>query len=206
MSCGSFWCRGSLIGLKGGFRTGVPCVWPPFGGGEWRPDERRGAFQFFAGCSSLCYYINESNWFLMFNSQLKKVSFSLQPNERVIDFSYSKNQGSEQFAEGQLAVDVAQTDTELIVVAAMAGTRPENIELHLHNDLLTIRGERLSPIGISSEHFNQECYWGKFSRSIILPVDVKADLAQAQYSNGVLTLRLPKAYHGNNIPIMVVED
>lgn len=136
---------------------------------------------------------------------MKKVSFSLQTDEDM-DFSSLQNQARENFVEGQLAVDVSQTDTELVIVAAMAGTKPENIELHLHNDLLTIRGERLSPASDAAEHFYQECYWGKFSRSIILPVDVKAELAQAQYSNGVLTLRLPKASHTRSIPIMVIEE
>jgi len=72
--------------------------------------------------------------------------------------------------------------------------------------LLTIRGERSSPVGVAGEHFYQECYWGKFSRSIILPINVKVEMAQAQYTNGVLVIRLPKASGGNNIPIMVVED
>lgn len=121
-------------------------------------------------------------------------------------FASLKNQAGEHVAEGQLAVDVSQTDDELIVVAAMAGTPPENIELHLHNDLLTIRGERSSPVE-STEHFYQECYWGKFSRSIILPLDVKTEMVQAQYKNGILTIRLPKAkQNSNNIPIMVIEE
>jgi HSP20 family protein len=109
-------------------------------------------------------------------------------------------------AEGQLAVDVLQTEHELIVVAAMAGTKPEHIQLHLHNDLLTIRGERFSPVSVAGEYFYQECYWGKFSRSIILPADVRAELAQAQYSNGVLTIKLPKIDNRNSIPIMVIEE
>ena len=121
-------------------------------------------------------------------------------------FSSLKNREGGHETEGQLAVDVAQTPEELIVMAAMAGTLPESIELHLHNDLLTIRGERKSPIDPSSEHFHQECYCGKFSRSIVLPVDVKAEMVQAQYKNGVLTIRLPKANQNNDIPIMVIED
>lgn len=117
------------------------------------------------------------------------------------------NQSDTPAAEGQLAVDVAQTDDELVVVAAMAGTPPESIELHLHNDLLTIRGERQSPLaGGGVEHFYQECYWGKFSRSIVLPVDIKAELVKAEYSNGVLIIRLPKANTQSDIPIMVIEE
>ncbi|OGH91674.1 MAG: hypothetical protein A2534_00570 [Candidatus Magasanikbacteria bacterium RIFOXYD2_FULL_39_9] len=142
----------------------------------------------------------------MFNDQFKKISFSLEPSSDGADFSYLQGQEAAQIAEGQLAVDVAQTADELVVVAAMAGTKPEHIELHLHNDLLTIRGERSSPVGVAGEHFYQDCYWGKFSRSIMLPINVKVEMAQAQYTNGVLVIRLPKASGGNNIPIMVVED
>jgi HSP20 family protein len=144
------------------------------------------------------------------SQQEKRFSLPLDASSNDADFSLFnslKNQAGEHVAEGQLAVDVAQTDSELIVVAAMAGTPADCIELHLQNDLLTIRGERKSPLGEMGEHFYQECYWGKFSRSIILPVDVKAEMVQAQYKNGVLVIRLPKANHNNsNIPIMVIED
>jgi HSP20 family protein len=139
----------------------------------------------------------------------KKMSFPINTAENQIDFSLFsslKNQENEHAAEGQLAVDVAQTPEELIVIAAMAGTPADSIELHLHNDLLTIRGERKSPIEVATEHFYQECYWGKFSRSIILPVDVKSEMIQATYSNGVLIIRLPKANQNSDIPIMVIEE
>ena len=108
--------------------------------------------------------------------------------------------------EGQLAVDVAHTDEELIIVATMAGTTPENIGLHLHNDLLTIRGVRRSPIPPNSEHFHQEAYWGKFSRTIVLPTDVKYELASAKYKNGILEIRLPKRSVDSKIPILVVDE
>lgn len=139
----------------------------------------------------------------------KKISFPINTAENQSDFSLFsslKNQEGQHETEGQLAVDVAQTPDELVVIAAMAGTPPESIELHLHNDLLTIRGERKSPLRESNEHFYQECYWGKFSRSIVLPVDVKAELVRAEYNNGILVITLPKANPQNNIPIMVIEE
>ncbi|MFH1291622.1 MAG: Hsp20/alpha crystallin family protein [bacterium] len=108
--------------------------------------------------------------------------------------------------EGQLAVDVAQTDEELIIVATMAGTSSENISLHLHNDLLTIRGERVSPVPSGARYCYEETYWGRFSRTIILPADVKYEEAQAQYKNGVLTVRLLKRNVDNKIQIMVVDE
>ena len=144
----------------------------------------------------------------MFNNQSGKISLPLDSSNDA-DFSLFsslKSPDGEHAAEGQLAVDVAQTPEELVVIAAMAGTPPESIELHLHNDLLTIRGERQSPMEAAAEHFYQECYWGKFSRSIVLPVDVKAEMVQAQYKNGVLIIRLPKANQNSDIPIMVIEE
>ncbi len=142
----------------------------------------------------------------MFNKQSGKISFFSPDQDSKVDFGYLANSELLHIPEGQLAIDVGQTETEVVVVAAMAGTRPEDIELHLHNDLLTIRGQRLSPLSAASEHFYQECYWGKFSRSVVLPVNVKSELAQAEYNHGVLIIRLPKASQNNNIPIMVVEE
>lgn len=113
----------------------------------------------------------------------------------------------ERQSEGQLSVDVAETDGELIILATMAGTAPDKIELHLNNDLLTIRGERTVPIDVDAEYFHKECFWGKFSRTIVLPVEVRADAVQAQYKNGVLIIRLPKASNSKSeIQIMVIDE
>lgn len=108
--------------------------------------------------------------------------------------------------DGQLSVDVLETEEMLVVVATMAGTKAENISLHLHNDFLTIRGHRSSPVGENAHYFYEECYWGSFSRTIVLPVDVKSELAQSEYKNGVLIIRLPKAEVRKEIPILVVEE
>ncbi len=108
--------------------------------------------------------------------------------------------------EGQLAVDVLLTSTLVIVIATLAGTRPENVSIHLHNDLLTIRGERTSPAPIGAEYFYQECFWGVFSRTIVLPVEVKADSVQAEYRSGVLLVRLAKAETNTGIPMFVIEE
>ena len=123
-------------------------------------------------------------------------------------FSVQENgQGwGKEHEEGQLSVDVLETEEELIIVATMAGTKPEDIELHLHNDFLTIRGKRQAPVANAANYFYQECYWGKFSRTIVLPVDVKGELAGSEYRNGVLTVHLPKIKVSNSIPILVVED
>lgn len=108
--------------------------------------------------------------------------------------------------EGQLAVDVAQTDEELIITAPVAGADPNQVSLHLQNDVLTIRGERHSPVPDGAEYFYEECFWGKFSRTIVLPVDIKVELARAEFKNGVLTVRLPKLKAKSSIPIYIVEE
>jgi len=143
----------------------------------------------------------------------KKITFPLDLNNQEADklavLSTTKNstvQWQDHEAEGQLTIDVGQTVDELIVVATMAGTPPDQIELHLHNDLLTIRGQRSSPLPENAEYFYEECYWGKFSRTIVLPCDVRYELTQAQYKYGVLTIRLPKKDADEEIKIMVVEE
>ena len=108
--------------------------------------------------------------------------------------------------EGQLTVDVAETETELIIVSTMAGTPKDKVILHLHNDMLTIKGERTPPVAPGAAYHYHECYWGKFSRSIVLPVDVRADLATAEYKNGLLVVRLPKSKIEQSIPVYIIEE
>lgn len=96
--------------------------------------------------------------------------------------------------EGQLSVDVFQTPKNLVIKSAIAGIKPEDIDISLHNDTITVKGVRKFCEDIQEEdYFCRECYWGGFSRSIILPVDVKSDQIKAEIENGILTITLPKA-------------
>jgi len=110
--------------------------------------------------------------------------------------------------EGKLAVDVAHNRDEIIVVSTMAGAIADKIEVYVHNDLLTIRGKRISPFADKQniEFFYAECYWGVFSRSIVLPTDVKGELARAEYKNGILTVTVPKREGERLVPIEIIED
>ncbi len=106
--------------------------------------------------------------------------------------------------EGQLSLDIYQNDKNLIVKSTIAGARPEDIQISIKNDLLTIRGKRDLPNDIAEADFLfRECYWGAFSRSIILPIDVQADKIKASMDNGVLTITLPKAPEAKQIVIKV---
>ena len=96
--------------------------------------------------------------------------------------------------EGQLTIDMFQTKDNVIIKSTIAGVRPEDIDVTIANDMVTIRGERKRDFNASSEdYFYQECYWGSFSRSVVLPVDVDIDQVNADLKDGILTVILPKA-------------
>jgi len=94
--------------------------------------------------------------------------------------------------EGQLTVDVYQTDSHLIIQSAIAGVKPEELDLKLEDDRVVIRGERQNPVEESGDYFTKECYWGPFSREIILPVEVNLHGVEAEMKDGILIIRVPK--------------
>jgi len=115
-----------------------------------------------------------------------------EPEEEYSDEDTGKNDKEEQ--EGQLTVDVFQDDTNIVIQSTIAGVSPDDLDVSITNDMVTIRGERSRSYDVDSEdYFYQECYWGTFSRSIILPVEIDADRAEAKIKNGILTIRIPKA-------------
>lgn len=81
----------------------------------------------------------------------------------------------------------------IVVRSFVAGVEPENLEISMHNDMLTIRGRRHDVEEIHDDRFfHRECYWGTFSRSVIIPKPVDVDAIQALFKNGVVTIVLPK--------------
>jgi HSP20 family protein len=100
----------------------------------------------------------------------------------------------EELEEGQLSIDVFQDKNNIIIKSTIAGVEPEDIDISFENDMITIRGKRSKDKTVREEdYFYQECYWGGFSRSIILPVEIQSDKINASIRNGVLTIKLPKA-------------
>lgn len=100
---------------------------------------------------------------------------------------------SEDDFPGQLAVDVYETETELVVKARTAGVEKEDLDVSISDGILTITGTLSS--GDDSAAINwhiQECYWGEFSRTLALPVPVKEDEAKASLKEGVLSISFPK--------------
>jgi len=95
-------------------------------------------------------------------------------------------------AEGQLAIDVYQTENDLVIQSAIAGVRPESLDIALEKDIITIKGARKKPFQEEGDYFAQECYWGLFSREVILPVEADPNQAVAKMKDGILTIRIPK--------------
>lgn len=95
--------------------------------------------------------------------------------------------------EGELAVDVYQTDQDFVIQTTIAGIKPEDLNVCVENDVITMRGNRKRPEEKEEKsYFYQECYWGFFSRQIISPVEIDASRAQASLKEGILTIRIPK--------------
>jgi HSP20 family protein len=109
--------------------------------------------------------------------------------------------------DGQLSVDVYQTKDSVVIKSTIAGVKPEDVDISIENDVITIRGERKQESEVKDDdYFYQECYWGSFSRSIVLPVEVKSDETNASLKNGVLTVVLPKEKKSKSVAVKVKEE
>ncbi len=99
----------------------------------------------------------------------------------------------EEVEEAELTVDVYQTPTDIIVQTMVAGVKPEDLELTIARDMITIRGKREESRTIDEDnYFTKELYWGTFSRTILLPQEVDPEEAEATEKHGLLTIKLPK--------------
>ena len=97
-------------------------------------------------------------------------------------------------SDGGLAVDMYETDDEVVVKTAVPGVKSEDIDVSITGDVLTIKGETKTEEKVErANYIRQERRYGAFSRSLSLPSTVVADKATAEFENGMLTLTLPKA-------------
>jgi len=95
--------------------------------------------------------------------------------------------------EGQLTIDVYQTPSEIVIKTMVAGVKPEDLDISITRDMVTIKGKRETERFVKDEdYFHQELYWGSFSRTIMLPSEVEVEEADAMEKHGLLIIRLPK--------------
>jgi len=95
--------------------------------------------------------------------------------------------------DGELTVDVYQTPEMIVIKSMIAGVRPEDLDISITRDVVTIRGKREEEkVSRDEDFFHRELYWGSFSRVISLPVEIDVDEAEAIEKHGLLILKLPK--------------
>ena len=125
--------------------------------------------------------------------ELAKAGGSIASRPRM---SIGKSEEPEDFdsePEGQLTIDVYQTPSEIVIESAVAGVAPEDLEIHITSDSISIKGKRSRSKKVEDrDYFYQECYWGRFSRSVILPQEIDPEGSFADFKNGILTVHLPK--------------
>ncbi|MEZ4836220.1 MAG: Hsp20/alpha crystallin family protein [Caldilineaceae bacterium] len=120
--------------------------------------------------------------------------------DRIMDEWLKESNGAENGENGhsintmRLALDVSENDNAFVVKASVPGVHPEDLEINFNENTLTIQGETKEDRTEESERYHlRERRFGRFVRSMTVPVAVDADAIDAQYDNGVLTLTLPKA-------------
>lgn len=110
--------------------------------------------------------------------------------------------------EGKLSVDVVETRKEILVRSTIAGVKSENLDITLSDDTLTIRGSRNHECkeNKNDQVYVQECHWGAFSRTIILPCAVDPASGDATLKRGVLTIRMKKVEMDKRVPVLELDD
>ncbi len=95
--------------------------------------------------------------------------------------------------EGELTIDLYETESELVLISVIGGVKINDLDISITNDMITIKGKRLLETNDKIEKiYYNECFWGPFSRSLVLPKEINADKAKATLKNGLLVVRLPK--------------
>ena len=108
-------------------------------------------------------------------------------------YAQSLNQFTETEEESELTVDVYQTATQVIIKTMVAGVKPEDLDVSITRDMVTIKGKRETERSVSDDdYYHRELYWGSFSRTIMLPAEVEVEECDAVEKHGLLIITLPK--------------
>jgi HSP20 family protein len=138
------------------------------------------------------------------DESLKKTLAKTMANKKTLN---AENQTDSAWlnGDGQLAVNVYQTESDLVLQTAIAGMKAEDLDVIIEDEVITIKGTRPNPQPESGDYFIEECYWGPFSRKIILPVEVDSSRADAAMKEGILTIRIPKVQREKKKKLTVKE-
>jgi len=106
--------------------------------------------------------------------------------------------------EGQLSVDVLEDEQNIYIRSAVAGIRAEDLDITVTHDTVTVRGQRQHGCDhwIDTTTHLEECFWGTFSRSIVLPSHVRPETADAVMKNGILTITITKTEASSDVDVI----
>ena len=92
-----------------------------------------------------------------------------------------------------MPIDFYKTDSELILVATVAGIKSEDLDISIEGGIINIKGVRKKPENLpeEKESYFKECYWGPFSRQIVLPEEINPSQAEATLKSGILIIKIP---------------
>ncbi|MCK5096333.1 MAG: Hsp20/alpha crystallin family protein [Candidatus Pacebacteria bacterium] len=116
-----------------------------------------------------------------------------EEDEDKVDTIEESSVNSVEEEEGELTVDVYEDGEALYIQAMIAGVEPDNVDVSITREKVTIRGKRVNPTPITSDKYHyKELYWGGFSREILLPEEIDPEISEAIEKHGLLILKLPK--------------
>ena len=129
-----------------------------------------------------------------------------QTDQNVISRIRKNLNEKTEYVEGQLSVDIYQNDDKLIILAPISGCSMEDIELTITDDVLSIKGRRSLDVDIDTDNFfTKECFWGTFSRAIVLPTKTETSKILAKFEHGILRIEIPKVETERTRKINIVE-
>lgn len=105
--------------------------------------------------------------------------------------------------EGQLSIDVLEDEQNVYIRSAVAGVNADDLDITVTHDTVTIRGKRHHECDhwVNTTTHLEECYWGTFSRSVVLPSHVRPEVADAIMKNGILTITIPKTEASSELEV-----
>ena len=115
--------------------------------------------------------------------------------DRLFDDAFTHPlSGRDSWSASSPAIDMYQTDNEIVVKASLPGIKADEVQINITGDVLTLKGEVKHEEEKNDKAWHiREQRWGSFQRSVALPTNVVSDKARAEFENGILTITLPKA-------------
>lgn len=105
---------------------------------------------------------------------------------------------------GELSIDMHENDREIIIKSIVAGVRPEDLDISITREMVTIKGKREGDRTIQDDsYFHRELYWGSFTRTIILPAEIDTETVEAVEKHGLLIIKLPKLNKDKQMKVRV---